>query len=146
MEELQALLSRYDSCISFSPLPGEASPEEFEKKGNTIRVPASKEADPFLAAEKARSSNGQKTYLLIPGTRFDAEGTRHGRGGGWYDRFLSQAPEEWLRIGICTESQFFEKPLAKNPWDEPMDYVAIRGKDSWMLKKAATPRISHSQR
>ena len=63
--------------------------------------------------------------ILVPGRRFDTTGTRHGKGAGWYDRFLEQVPPSWTRIGFCFDDQFSKEPLARQPWDEPMDYVVV---------------------
>lgn len=63
----------------------------------------------------------------MPGRAFDASGTRHGQGGGWYDRFLAEVPKEWLRIGFCYERQFSEEPLKREAWDQAMDAVVVVG-------------------
>ncbi len=67
--------------------------------------------------------------ILIPGRLFDITGTRHGRGGGWYDRFLAAVPREWFRVGFCYESQFSAAPLLREAWDQPMDAVCVVGED-----------------
>lgn len=145
-EDLLNLIKSYDLCISHSPLPEEPDPGAFEAD-ITERVPQDQRIDPFAVAQEFQEiDKNTRVYILIPGTQFDAEGTRVGKGGGWYDRFLSKVPKEWLRVGICSDSQFSEDPLTRNPWDEPMDYVAIREKDSWRIAKSPTPRTSRSQK
>lgn len=42
----------------------------------------------------------QIDVALIPGMAFDKHGNRLGRGKGYYDRFLSQAPSVY-KIGVC---------------------------------------------
>jgi 5-formyltetrahydrofolate cyclo-ligase len=82
--------------------------------------------DPFVEAEKAMAIAGvRKTCVLMPGRRFDATGTRFGQGGGWYDRFLSKVPKEWVRIGFCFARQFSPTPLKREEWDQVMDYVCV---------------------
>lgn len=89
-------------------------------------IPPRASLDPFMEAHKARAAAGDKrTAILMPGRRFDASGTRFGQGGGWYDRFLSQAPASWTRIGLCYARQFSETPLKREEWDQVMDFICI---------------------
>lgn len=90
------------------------------------------EDDPFVcAAALTQSHTGSRPALLIPGRAFDANGTRHGRGGGWYDRFLSKVPVSWLRIGIATPDTYTSTLLTREAWDEPVDVVLIQEPDGW---------------
>ena len=60
---------------------------------------------------KPREPNGDVVaqvppdVVLIPGVAFTAEGSRLGRGGGFYDRFLRSLPKSSLRIGVCFSTQ-----------------------------------------
>ncbi len=100
--------------------------------GTMIRLPATRENDPLSAAtELVAGHAGKKVCVLIPGRRFDAKGTRHGRGGGWYDRFLSAVPREWLRVGVLNASQLSTRKLERKPWDQPMDTLLIREGSGW---------------
>lgn len=68
--------------------------------------------------------------ICVPGKYFGLRGERQGRGAGFYDRYLAQAPQA-VRIGISWESQLREG-LSQSAWDQPMDWVvtekrAIRG-------------------
>lgn len=84
--------------------------------------------DPFAEAKNATALAGdKKTAVLMPGRKFDASGTRFGQGGGWYDRFLSTVPAEWLRVGFCYERQFSPEPLERMDWDQIMDFVCVVG-------------------
>lgn len=57
--------------------------------------------------------------ILIPGLSFTKEGTRLGRGAGFYDRFLIRYPQA-LRVGIAFEEQIANS-LPSNSWDIPID-------------------------
>jgi 5,10-methenyltetrahydrofolate synthetase len=112
--------------IWYKPLSGEPIP----KMGPLIPwyvVPQNPEMDPFKLAEELinRAPKDARAYLLVPGTRFDRFGARYGRGGGWYDRFLSRLPRSWLRIGIAKSHQISETELERNPWDEPVDWLLV---------------------
>jgi|GEM_PF-5544431 len=91
--------------------------------------PRSMEVDPFEFADtlvlewREMGESRPQVYLFIPGRLFDRFGTRHGRGVGWMDRFLSRVPREWLRIGIVGEGQWSENQLKREEWDEGMDWV-----------------------
>lgn len=48
------------------------------------------------------------TLILVPGLAFSQnDGSRLGRGGGFYDRFLAQPKVVAKRLGICFEAQLF---------------------------------------
>lgn len=58
--------------------------------------------------------------IVIPGRKFDMHMTRHGRGCGYYDRFLHNITA--IKIGLCYQMQLFDK-LERKSWDIPMDMV-----------------------
>lgn len=43
--------------------------------------------------------------VIVPGLAFDAQGRRLGRGGGFYDRFLSTLPGTCITIGVGFANQ-----------------------------------------
>lgn len=48
------------------------------------------------------------TLVLVPGLAFSrTDGSRLGRGGGFYDRFLAQPDLNARLVGICFETQIF---------------------------------------
>lgn len=62
------------------------------------------------------------THLLVPGLAFDRGGSRLGRGGGMYDRFLATSGSA-VRIGVCFACQIVDRvPCA--PHDVRMHVVA----------------------
>ena len=58
--------------------------------------------------------------ILVPGVAFDAEGHRLGRGRGYYDRFLSSFPSEF--IGVCFDFQKVDE-VPIDAFDIPVDEV-----------------------
>ncbi len=126
---LNSLLSTYSTFITYQPLRTEVSVLDYSTLPQTAHIyemPRRALKDPFEEAGKAvAASGGVATAVLIPGRQFDAAGTRHGQGGGWYDRFLAHVPREWLRIGFCFDDQFSPIPLSRESWDQAMDYVFV---------------------
>jgi 5-formyltetrahydrofolate cyclo-ligase len=60
--------------------------------------------------------------VLVPGLAFDAEGNRLGRGGGYYDRFLSQPAFVGRSVGMGFDCQVVDRvPTAAH--DVPVDMV-----------------------
>lgn len=59
--------------------------------------------------------------VLVPGLAFDPNGGRLGRGGGFYDRFLSKHPMA-LRIGVAFDSQVVAH-VPTNSHDERVDIL-----------------------
>ncbi len=102
-------------------------------------TPNKKESDPFSwASQFIHMYTDKSVSVLIPGKQFDIHGTRHGQGGGWYDRFLSKVPSTWVRIGVCNESQLQIEPLTRESWDEPIDWIIVKTDDSWEVYKTDT--------
>ena len=79
-----------------------------------------------------RNFKHQKIIVLVPLLAFDTHGNRLGYGGGYYDRFLAQAHENTLKVGIS----FFE-PVPDIPdvqiHDIKLDYC-ITPKQVWHFK------------
>ena len=77
---------------------------------------------------KPREPNGdvvaqsRPEVVLIPGVAFTAEGSRLGRGGGFYDRFLRSLPKTTLRIGVCFSTQIMPV-LPTERHDEPVSFL-----------------------
>ena len=60
--------------------------------------------------------------IIIPGVAFTVQGHRLGRGGGYYDRFLSQLESKTLSIALSFEMQILNK-IPIDVQDMPVDYI-----------------------
>ena len=127
VSQLSSLLSSVEHVISYQPLRTEVSISLFIPENTQVHlIPARASLDPHEIAGAMKDAVGESSCaILIPGRQFDASGTRHGQGGGWYDRFLAEVPRQWLRIGFCYDDQFSEAPLVRQSWDQAMDYVVV---------------------
>ncbi len=130
-----------ECVIAYEPMRGEpdwrAAP--FFKGAALHMLGQDASVEPFRTAENYKKiCVGQSVAILIPGTRFDMRGTRHGRGGGWFDRFLSAVPREWVRVGVLFDHQLSATPLIKASHDEVMDWLLICASHQWSLKSVAT--------
>lgn len=137
-EEFIASIRSADVLVSYDPLSYEPDVGIFfaskDIPAQTLRVNKSKEISPSEVARSFRGEcEGKSVFVFLPGKEFDALGTRHGRGGGWYDRFLKEVPSEWVRVGVLDASLLSETPLVREAWDEPVDYLLIKGKGFWRI-------------
>ncbi|MEO5927850.1 MAG: 5-formyltetrahydrofolate cyclo-ligase [Patescibacteria group bacterium] len=135
---LQTILYAARAVISYSPRPDEPNPSGIPFLSDVtisrILLPGLLSVDPIaLARETSSSLPATNVVILIPGRAFDRFGTRHGRGGGWYDRFLSAVPHEWIRIGVGRAQDVSETPLVRQSWDEPVDWLLIESDDEWQV-------------
>lgn len=60
--------------------------------------------------------------VLVPGSVFDLKCGRYGYGGGFYDRFLSEAAPQAVRIGLAYSLQLLPE-IALQPHDQKMDII-----------------------
>ncbi len=138
-DSLQKLIQILLSCkesIRYQPSETEVDYSVFSLfsllSTDDIFLPYDKDSEPFAWATKCKIKfKNTNPYILIPGSRFDLKGTRHGRGGGWYDCFLSRVPKEWLRIGIASRAQISQEFLVRKEWDEPLDWLIVKDVYSW---------------
>ena len=65
---------------------------------------------------------GDIPVFLVPGTKFNWDGSRTGHGKGYYDRFLAKFPKAY-KAGIATPAQITEVPLEQKETDIKMDTV-----------------------
>lgn len=148
---LSDLLSQLDIwqkdliIASYYPLPGELSPEYFVKKykkkccfvfpkimNESTAVPMK-----FVTSDQGwedgpwpggRQPVGNKevpldkiSVFLVPALAFDRAGRRLGRGGGYYDRILSQISS--IKIGLAWDYQISNEALPEESHDIRMDAV-----------------------
>ncbi len=59
---------------------------------------------------------------IVPGLAFTRDGRRLGYGGGWYDRFLSAAPKDAVKLGVAYSFQMVAD-LPSEPHDIPLTDV-----------------------
>ncbi len=127
--EITTILAPYGAFITYVPLKAEVPFRDYvtlPEGATTYEIAPRASLDPIAEAKRAQDAMGDiPTVIFVPGRSFDALGTRHGRGGGWYDRFLAEVPKQWFRVGFCYETQFSEMPLVRESWDQPMDTVAV---------------------
>ena len=62
--------------------------------------------------------------IIVPGLAFDQQGNRLGRGGGYYDRFLSRLPSDIPTIGCCFSCQLIEH-VETGPMDVSMSKILM---------------------
>jgi 5-formyltetrahydrofolate cyclo-ligase len=65
----------------------------------------------------------ERALVVVPGLAFDGRGRRLGRGGGYYDRFLSwESMQKAIKVGVCFSVQMVsEVPVDRH--DVLMDWV-----------------------
>lgn len=129
-----------NASVLYEPFNGEVDYKNesfpFIIHKNKILLPNDKESNPIYWADKCKKEfKNLNPYILIPGTKFDLYGTRHGRGGGWYDRFLSELNKDWLRVGVAYKSQISKDKLTREEWDQPVDWVVVKNSLSWEVHK-----------
>ena len=135
---LQNILSKISGCILYTPLTTEldwsGTSFPFSIPKDVYILPADKSTDPDDSAKQVMEHFKNKTpYILIPGKEFDLSGTRHGRGGGWYDRFLLELPKTWPRIGVLKKEQLSITHLKRESWDQPMDWLIVEENGKWEI-------------
>lgn len=65
---------------------------------------------------------GDIDLILVPGVGFDKRGNRLGRGGGYYDKFITRLGRKTLLVGVGYDFQLVEEVPA-NRWDKRLDYL-----------------------
>lgn len=73
------------------------------------------------SAESQKVELSKVHGLLIPGLAFNKNGTRLGKGKGFYDRTL--ADFRGVKVGICFKFQISDPQLPFEELDVPVDYL-----------------------
>lgn len=134
---LTALLSFVRAFITYQPLRTEVWASDYftvPENARVYEILPRASLDPRAEVARAQDTvENQPTAIFLPGRMFDVLGTRLGQGGGWYDRFLADAPVEWIRVGFCFDTQFSDTPLPRQAWDEPVDLVCVVDRGTGVL-------------
>lgn len=97
------------NAMHFYPLEGEVSLE----KGRFAGILEPKENQP-----KAQAT--ERTLILVPALAFGKNGSRLGKGMGFYDRYLSKS--KGISVGLCFEKNLAES-LPENGLDRRVDII-----------------------
>lgn len=134
---IEDIFSAGELIISYAPLGDEPDPFSCPLIAKIpfplrVTVPQSKTVDPEGYALFLNQTYADKqAFVLIPGRAFDVLGSRKGRGGGWYDRFLAGLPKSWVRVGIANSDRISPDVLPRQPWDVLMDWLLVREENAW---------------
>lgn len=133
-QKLVEVLQNIPGSVGYVPMSDEPDYTEFLKENKialpSLFVPATKDVDPSKLAAEFTLQYPKGAAIFVPGRGFDTSGTRHGRGAGWYDRFLAEVPSEWVRIGVLRPELLHEK-LQRESWDQPVHFLLIETHDGY---------------
>jgi len=119
------------TIMSFLPLAQEVDlrnlMQRWIEEGKTVCVPIVNWQDRAMQAGLLTSTESHALtelidVVLVPGLAFDTSGGRLGRGGGFYDRFLSLVRPP-LSIGVAFDEQMVDR-LALEPHDCRLTAIA----------------------
>ena len=92
-----------------------------EKSDQTEKREKNLWPEDYQPASERKVSLNQIDVFLVPGLAFDRRGYRLGRGGGFYDRVLSQSGG--IKIGIASSLQLSRQDIPAEEHDIKMDIV-----------------------
>lgn len=84
----------------------------------------------FEPPDGAPLSEHVEAIALIPLVGWADDGTRLGRGAGYYDRVLSRRLSGVVRLGLAYEFQRCAR-LPLDPWDAPLDCIITEQRIVW---------------
>ncbi|HYE62103.1 MAG TPA: 5-formyltetrahydrofolate cyclo-ligase [Phycisphaerales bacterium] len=79
--------------------------------------------------------------IVVPGLGFDAAGGRLGRGGGFYDRFLSRPQVRAWKVAVGLDEQVVAS-VPRDAWDVGMDALVTPTR-TLVFNPYATPPTAH---
>ena len=137
-----------------APGPQARNPDEQTKRGPDARAdgPAaapdtgkdSRDASPNTGksgqdAAPDDSPPAAPDIIIVPGVAFDANGTRLGMGGGYYDRLLALPRyADSLRLGLAYSFQLVDS-LPRQTWDVPVHAVCTELGILWTPSACTLP-------
>ncbi len=83
-------------------------------------------AEPLTSLPVYKAVPGRKDLILVPGLFFSRDGYRMGRGGGYYDRFLSERSTDQFAMGIAFPGVLGEVPREEH--DVRLDGLCCGGR------------------
>ena len=113
--------SQVQRAALYHPLKGEVIPCSLKK--DQAQISWHYPADDYCFLEESSSQPCPPENIdvfLVPGVAFDHDCRRLGRGGGFYDRVLSQSPKS-LKIGVGWSVQWNDRFLPEEDHDIRMD-------------------------
>ncbi len=116
--------------ISLPKINGKVEPLEFRKWDMRSEL-----TDGPFGTKEPVGEVTEPEVILAPLVAFDAQGTRLGYGGGYYDRSiveLKEANPDLLVIGLAYENQKLDS-LPRESYDQPLDMV-ITEKTTYRFK------------
>jgi len=143
LEEFQ----RAVSVMLYLPIPGEVDCIGIAlsawQRGKTVLVPRVSMEQRHMLAVECRSLNDDMRegafgirepatgepwpieeieFIVTPALAYDRQGNRLGRGGGFYDRFLSHADRRAVACGLAFALQVVDE-VPTEPNDHPVDIL-----------------------
>lgn len=94
--------------------------QPWEKNGYGIFEPPLEGSKPYPIS--------QMDVIFVPGVAFSEDGKRIGRGKGFYDRLLSEAPQA-LKIVLAFDFQIVKEEIPQQPHDQKVDWILTESSD-----------------